>query len=166
LFHPGTYNSNVLSTHAGLVGLDIYNADEVDRLNKLGEDLKTKVQRILINEGLYPETVETASSNLVEIDSFHRDVTVQLDEDPTTQLDLPSVFITARGSMLNVRFSEPDAAKWQAPYHHHLLARNINIAVRGYTPLTLCANEAHIDEYTNAIQEIVRMHKHHLVSKS
>jgi glutamate-1-semialdehyde 2,1-aminomutase len=166
LFHPGTYNNNVLTMHAGLVGLDIYNADEVDRLNKLGEDLKTKVQRILIDECLYPDTVTNASSNLIEIDSFQRDVAVQLDEDPTTQLDLPPMFISARGSMLNVRFSGHNAAKWQALYHHHMLARNIHIAVRGYTPLTLCAKEAHIDEYTVAIQEFVRMHKLQLISKS
>jgi len=166
LFHPGTYNNNVLTMHAGLVGLDIYNADEVDRLNRLGDTLKTKVQRILIDEGLYPDTVKDASSNLIEVDSFQRDVAVQLDEDPTTQLDLPPMFITARGSMLNVRFSGPDAAKWQALYYHHMLARNIHIAVRGYTPLTLCAEEAHIDDYTNAVQEFVRMHKHQLISKS
>ncbi|KAK5202501.1 hypothetical protein LTR41_011755, partial [Exophiala xenobiotica] len=101
LFHPGTYNNNVLSMHAGLVGLEIYNADQVDRLNKLGEDLKTKVQRILIAGGIYPDTVKNASSNLTEIDSFQRDVTVQLDEDPSTELELPPMFITARGSMLN-----------------------------------------------------------------
>lgn len=59
LFHPGTYNNNVLSMHAGLVGLDIYNASEVDRLNKLGEYLKTKVQQILIDEGLYPTRSKT-----------------------------------------------------------------------------------------------------------
>lgn len=166
LFHPGTYNNNVVSMHAGLVGLDIYNADEVDRLNKLGEDLKTKVQRVFIDEGLYPDTVKNASSNLIEIDSFQRDVTVQLGEDPKTQLGLPPMFITARGSMLNVRFSGPHAAKWQALYHHHMLAKNIHIAVRGYTPLTLCAKKAHIDDYTDAIQEFVRMHKHQLISKA
>jgi glutamate-1-semialdehyde 2,1-aminomutase len=167
LFHPGTYNNNVLTMHAGLVGLEIYNANEVDRLNKLGEHLKTKVQQVLIDEGVYPNTVKNASSNLSEIDSLQRDVTVQLDEDSTTQLEhLPPMFITARGSMLNVRFSGLDAAKWQALYYHHMLARNIHIAVRGYTPLTLCAMEAHIDDYANAVQEFVRIHKYHLISRS
>ncbi|KAI4944258.1 hypothetical protein J4E91_008813 [Alternaria rosae] len=167
LFHPGTYNNNVLTMHAGLVGLDIYNAGEVDRLNKLGEDLKTKVQQILIDEGLYPDTIKRASSNLIEIDSLQGDVTVQVDEDSKTQLEhLPPMFITARGSMLNVRFSGPDAAKWQALYYHHMLTKNIHIAVRGYTPLTLCAKEAHIDNYANAVQEFVRMHKSQLISKS
>jgi glutamate-1-semialdehyde 2,1-aminomutase len=166
LFHPGTYNNNVLSMHAGVVGLDIYNAGAVDQLNELGEDLKAKIQQVLMNEGLYPDTVRNASSNLIEIDSFRHGVTVQLDEDSTTKLHLPPMFITARGSMLNVRFSGPDAAKWQALYHHHMLARNIHIAVRGYTPLTLCATEAHIDAYANAAQEFVWIHKGHLISKS
>ncbi|KAF5680609.1 acetylornithine aminotransferase [Fusarium heterosporum] len=165
LFHPGTYNNNVLSMHAGLVGLDIYNADEVDRLNKLGEDLKTKVQRVLIDEGIYPTSVKNASSTLIEIDSFQRPVTLKLEEDSTTQLDLPPMFITARGSMLNVRFSGPDAGKWQSLYYHHMMARNINIAARGYTPLSLCVSEENVNSYTHAIQEFVQMHKSQLVSK-
>jgi glutamate-1-semialdehyde 2,1-aminomutase len=147
--------------------MDIYNTDEVNRLNKLGETLKTKVQRVLIDEGVYPNTVKDASSNLIELDSLQHDGTVQLNEDSTIQLEhLPPMFITARGSMLNVRFSGPDAAKWQALYYHHMLARNIHIAVRGYTPLTLCAMEAHIDDYANAVQEFVRIHKYHLISRS
>jgi glutamate-1-semialdehyde 2,1-aminomutase len=167
LFHPGTYNNNVLTMHAGLVGLDIYNAGEVDRLNKLGETLKIKVQQILIDAGVYPDTVKNASSNLIEIDSLKHDNTVQLDEDSKTQLDhLPPMFITARGSMLNVRFSGPDAPHWQALYYHHMLARNIHIAVRGYTPLTLRATEAHIDDYVKAVQDFVQMHKHQLITKS
>ncbi|KXJ93626.1 putative acetylornithine aminotransferase [Microdochium bolleyi] len=168
LFHPGTFNNNVLSMHAGLVGLDIYHAGEVDRLNKLGEDLKTRVQQILIDEGIYPDTVKSASWNLIEIDSLQHggSVQLQLGEASTTLLDFPPMFITARGSMLNVRFSGVDASKWQALYHHHMLARNIHIAVRGYTPLTLAATEAHIDDYVSAIQKFVQTHKQALISKS
>ncbi|KAF3005691.1 hypothetical protein E8E13_005258 [Curvularia kusanoi] len=164
LLHPGTYNNNVLSMHAGTVGLEIYNADAVDRLNNLGETLKAKVQQILIDYGVYPDMIKNASSNLVEIDSLHHDVTVQLDED-TTKLILPLMFITARGSMLNVRFSGYDSAKWQALYYHHMLARNIYIAVRGYTALTLCVTDAHVDSYTNAVEDFVRIHKGHLVGQ-
>ncbi|KAF5641403.1 acetylornithine aminotransferase [Fusarium sp. NRRL 52700] len=165
LFHPGTYNNNALTMHAGPVGLDIYNSDEVDRLNKLGDYLRTSVQRILIDEGLYPDTVKNASSTLVEIDSFQRPVTVQPEDDPAVQLDLPPMFITSRGSMLNLRFSGPDAAKWQALYHHHMVARKINIAVRGYTPLHLRVTKANIDDYTKAIREFVALHKAQLISK-
>jgi glutamate-1-semialdehyde 2,1-aminomutase len=168
LFHPGTYNNNVLSMHAGLVGLDIYNAGEVDRLNKLGEDLKTKVQQIFIDEGIYPDAVKDASSNLIEIDSLQHGGSVQLQigEDSTAHVKVPPMFITARGSMLNVRFSGPDAAKWQGLFHHYMLARNIHIAVRGYTPLTLAATQAHIDDYIKAIHEFVQAHKKALISAS
>ncbi|CZR35896.1 uncharacterized protein FPRO_03844 [Fusarium proliferatum ET1] len=44
LFHPDTYNNNILSIHAGLIGLDIYNTSKVNQLNKLSKYLKTKVQ--------------------------------------------------------------------------------------------------------------------------
>jgi glutamate-1-semialdehyde aminotransferase len=53
LFHPGTYNNNVLTMNVGMVGLEIYIADEVDRLNVLGDKLKTTIQQILIDEKVY-----------------------------------------------------------------------------------------------------------------
>jgi glutamate-1-semialdehyde 2,1-aminomutase len=70
LFHPGTYNNNVVSMSAGIVGLDIFDAAAVARLNELGTTLKEKVQAVLIEEEIYPKAISNSSVNIVEIDSF------------------------------------------------------------------------------------------------
>ncbi|KAL2863159.1 putative acetylornithine aminotransferase [Aspergillus lucknowensis] len=120
LFHPGTYNNNVFSMAAGIAGLDIYNASEVDRLNNLGERLRSDIQ---------------------------------------TLVELPPMFVTGRGSMLNVRFSGEEASMWQALFYHHMLSRDINIAVRGYTPLHLRVSLSDCDKYVQSIEAFVNEHK-------
>jgi len=162
LFHPGTYNNNVLSMSAGLVGLDIYNAAEVERLNKLGEDVKKQVQQILIDEGIYPSTFTDGLVDIVEIDSFEQDTSLEIDGTLRAQEKLPPMFITGRGSMLNVRFSVPNSADWQGLYYHHMLSKNIYVAVRGYTPLHLRVSRDHVRQYVSAISEFILLHKSQL----
>ncbi|KAK5049829.1 hypothetical protein LTR84_003947 [Exophiala bonariae] len=165
LFHPGTYNNNVLSMNAGLIGLDIYNAEEVDRLNRLGEDVKAKIQQVLIDEKIYPEQLPSASTNLIEIDSF-KDKAEVIDISTGQSLrKLPPMFITGKGSMLNIRFSGPEAATWQALFWHHLLTRDIFIAVRGYTPLNLKVTATDAENYVSAIREFVQQHKAQLLAQ-
>lgn len=163
LFHPGTYNNNVFSMNAGMVGLDIYDKAEVERLNRLGDKLKKAVQQILMNESIYPRSVTNNSAELIETDSFEQETQIQI-ASSVLPIKLPSMFITGRGSMLNIRFSGSDALSWQALFYHHMLARNIYIATRGYTPLNLCLSNDDVERYVEAIQEFVREHKSHLVS--
>ncbi|KIW90107.1 uncharacterized protein Z519_09538 [Cladophialophora bantiana CBS 173.52] len=163
LFHPGTYNNNVLTMSAGIVGLDIYNAAEVARLNQLGRDIKAKIQQILIDQNAYPDTISEASADIIEIDSLDYDLMIQVDGDITqASTGLPLMFITGRGSMLNVRFSGPDAAIWQALFYHHMLSKNIYIATRGYTPLHLQVTPEDAQRYVDAIREFVHLHKDQL----
>lgn len=159
LFHPGTYNNNVLSMSAGLAGLDIYGATEVDRLNELGQETKRKIQEILIKEEVYPATITNISADIIEIDSLEHDTTLQVDGDQHSLQQLPPMFITGRGSMLNVRFSGPDPTKWQALYYHHMLSKNIYIATRGYTPLHLKLRADDVEKYVSAVRDFVQLHK-------
>lgn len=162
LFHPGTYNNNVLSMSAGLAGLEIYNAAEVERLNKLGEDVKKQIQQVLIEEEIYPSTIADALADIVEIDSFERETSLEINGDSQTVEKLPPMFITGRGSMLNVRFSGSNSGLWQALYYHHMLSKNIHVAVRGYTPLHLRISRDHVRQYLSAIREFVLLHKSQL----
>ena len=159
LFHPGTYNNNVLSMSAGIVGLEIYNRSEVERLNKVGEAAKREIQQVLIEEGIYPSTISNADADIIEIDSLERDTSFEVNGSP---VKLPLMFITGRGSMLNVRFSGPHNTHWQALFYHHMLSRNIHIAVRGYTPLHLQVSRDHVTQYVSALREFVVLHKSHL----
>jgi len=165
LFHPGTYNNNILSMSAGLVGLEIYNAAEVERLNKLGEVTKREIQQVLIEERIYPSTIASGLADIVETDSFERDSSFEISGDSHTLDKLPPMFITGRGSMLNVRFSGPNSAVWQALYYHHMLSKNIHVAVRGYTPLHLRVSQDHISHYVSAIRDFVLLHKSELCAQ-
>ncbi|KAJ5414815.1 acetylornithine aminotransferase [Penicillium cosmopolitanum] len=164
LFHPGTYNNNVFSMAAGITGLDIYNASEVHRLNNLGEELKEDIQAILMHHGLYPDSYPSPRVGLVEIDSLQTGTKAYIEDHPDKLLQLPSMFVTGRGSMINVRFSGPDASQWQALFYHHMLERNINIAVRGYTPLHLYVSDADCKVYLESIEAFVIEHKPMLTS--
>ncbi|RKK07634.1 hypothetical protein BFJ66_g17242 [Fusarium oxysporum f. sp. cepae] len=159
LFHPGTYNNNVFSMAAGFEGLKIFNPSEVERLNKLGDTLKSKIQKILIDNKVYPATVKDSSATLIKVDSLVGPTTFYVGNSLTEKCQTPFMMITGQGSMLNVRFSGNDAPLWQNLFYHSMLARNIYIATRGYTPLNLCLTENDIDRYAAAVGEFVSQHK-------
>lgn len=159
LFHPGTYNNNVFSMAAGIAGLDIYNTLEVDRLNALGDELKKDIQSVFIKHGLYPEKFPGPSTGLVEIDSLKTKTTAQIEGEDNEYIEFPPIFVTGRGSMLNVRFSGEEASMWHALFYHHMLNQGINIAVRGYTPLHLCVSPSDCDAYVRSIEAFVVEHK-------
>lgn len=165
LFHPGTYNNNVLSMSAGLVGLEIYDSVAVDRLNELGIQTKTAIQQIFIDEGVYPTAITNPVADIVEIESLKHDTRLEVDGDPDKLQSLPKMFITGRGSMLNVRFSGAEAPVWQALFYHHMLVRNIYIATRGYTPLHLRLTADDTRKYADAVQEFVHQHRAQLCAE-
>lgn len=111
LFHPGTYNNNVIKMAAGIEGLSIYNAKEVERLNKLGKHLKTELQQIFISYGLYPKNFPGPQEDIIEVESLRGDCLAYC-EGCDGFFQLPPMFVTGRGSMINVRFSGPDLSIW------------------------------------------------------
>lgn len=66
--------------------------------------------------------------------------------------------------MVNVRFSRSDANLLQALFYHHMLAKNINIAVRGYTPLHLALTTADVVKYATAIAEFIETYRQALIA--
>lgn len=163
LFHPGTYNNNVITMAAGIEGLSVYNAKEVERLNELGKNLKTELQQIFISYGLYPKSFPGPQGDILEVDSL-RGKCLAYCEGHDGFFQLPPMFVTGRGSMINVRFSGPDSSIWQALFYHHMLSRNINIAVRGYTPLHLVLTKEEITLYIAETEAFVNLHKYILNS--
>ena len=163
LFHPGTFNNNVVSMNAGLAGLRLYDAQQVRRLNALGDRLKRGVQQILIDAEIYPEAIRDFDADLIETDSLESENSLRVGSDVIAN-GLPRMFITGRGSMLNVRFSGPEAQTWQALFYHEMLAKNINIATRGYTPLYMALTEVHIDKYVGAIRGFVAQYRTELLA--
>jgi glutamate-1-semialdehyde 2,1-aminomutase len=50
--HSGTFNGNPLTVAAGCASLDLLTADEIDRINALGERLSVELHRLLNGHGL------------------------------------------------------------------------------------------------------------------
>lgn len=165
LQHPGTYNNNVVTMSAGIVGLDIYSDTEVQRLNDFGKNFKEKLQAVLIHYGIYPTVPDGAAYDLIEIDSFKRETLRQPQDASVEPFEtLPRMFVTGHGSMVNVRFSGPDASELQGLYFHHMLERHIYMAPRGYTPLNLVLKDADVNKFLTSFEEFVKTYRCHIVT--
>jgi glutamate-1-semialdehyde 2,1-aminomutase len=160
--HAGTFNNNVLSMAAGIVGLGIYNEQQVNALNAIGNSLRQILMTNLVETGVCPKSAAESSQDILEIDSF---------EGPTKLFklgeglggELPKMFVTGYGSIINVRFSGTDSRLWNALFFHHMLENNIYIATRGYIALSLELTEAHISEFVSAFQSFIAIHSKDLV---
>jgi glutamate-1-semialdehyde 2,1-aminomutase len=159
LFHPGTFNNNIVSMSAGIVALDIYNEAEVDRLNALGQHMKEQVQTVLIEAQVYPKEITDPRANIIEVDCMDGTKKIEIDGAEERIPQLPSMFITGHGSMLNIRFSGAMSKSWQALFYHHALSHDIFIATRGYTPLNLCVSHADVGKYVSVIRGFVSDHE-------
>lgn len=162
LQHPGTYNNNVVSMAAGVAGLGIYNSEAVARLNQRGQAMKRALQELLISYGIYRNHPAGALRNIIEVDSFQEPTKIKPDNDGDSAAPLealPRMFVTGQGSMLNVRFSGEDRAIWQALFYHFMLAHNIYLAPRGYTPLHLALEDGDVDQYVSAVRDFIVAHR-------
>ncbi|KAF9871505.1 hypothetical protein CkaCkLH20_11152 [Colletotrichum karsti] len=160
LQHPGTYNNNVVTMSAGIVAMEIYDAAAVERLNAFGVNFKTKLQEVLIKHGVYPPHAAGASRDIIEIDSFKEETLIQADDASSAPHEsLPVMFITGRGSMVNVRFSGPQGKDLQALYYFHMLENNIYMAPRGYTPLNLELTDENAAGYFVAFEAFVTKYR-------
>ncbi|KAL7787181.1 putative acetylornithine aminotransferase [Trichoderma ceciliae] len=129
--HAGTFNNNVLSMAAGIVGLGIYSEQEVDALKALGNSLRQILLTMLAETGVCPKSAIAGSQDILEMGSFEGP-TMLLKSGEGLDGELPKMFVTGHGSMINVRFSGTDSGLWNALFFHHMLENNIYIATRGY----------------------------------
>lgn len=165
LQHGGTFNNNVVTMAAGIEGLKIYNASEVNRLNASGVGFKKALQQILIEEQVYHRHPDGASRNLIEVDFMTGPSKLLPDDTSLPPFEnLPRMFVTGLGSMLNVRFSGPQASQWQALFYHHMMQRKIYLAQRGYTPLNLELKDDDLSRFIECFKDFVLKHKQELLS--
>lgn len=67
LSHSGTFNNNIITMAAGCVGMDIYDESQLNRLNKLGETLKSSVTSTLEKYGVGKEMYITGLGSILGI---------------------------------------------------------------------------------------------------
>jgi glutamate-1-semialdehyde 2,1-aminomutase len=169
IVHAGTFNNNIFSMSAGIAALEVFSSDKVTELNKRGERMKAAITKCLVDLKLYPAEHAEQLQDVMEIDSFQQGGSNRIlaaggikstarEDAPSTLPIMPKVLITGRGSMLNVRFTGPDAAVWQNLYYHFMLEKGIYLASRGYTPLSLCITDEDVDIFTAAFEEFLTLH--------
>lgn len=163
LWHPGTFNNNVFSMSAGVVGLDIYNEQKVEEFNKRGDRMKAGLTRLLFETGIYPQEHAEYLEDIREVDSFDGDTRLYTGNDEVAPL--PKVLISGRGTMLNLRFTGTDAQLWHKLYYHFMLEQGIHMAARGYTPMNLEITDEDVDIFVEAVTKFIGIHLDELLKK-
>jgi glutamate-1-semialdehyde 2,1-aminomutase len=166
LGHSGTFNNNIITMAAGCAGIDIYNEEEVKRLNALGESLKSKVEAVLVKHGVHPpgtteagitpnHKLEFPFTGLAPEPSLAEGVTAELQQHKLGGKAKNQMWITGKGSMLCVHFSGECEMSLKALYWHHMLDHGIYMAQRGFMALNIELKEEHIEKYASAAEEFV-----------
>ena len=129
--HAGTFNNAVLTMAAGVAGLTrVYTADEVARLNGLGDRLRDRLNAFAVREEI--PLVVTGVGSLV---GMH----------------------FARGPIRRVS-DIADAPELRALLHLELLERGWSYARRGFIALSLPFEEADVDGFADAVEAFFDAH--------
>ncbi len=137
--HAGTFNNNVLSMAAGVTGLrDVYTPAEANRLNRMGEDLKARLNALFARTAVPMQCLGVGSILVLHMTS-----------DP---LERPEdTWVTG------------EAAERQKALgkllHLDLLEAGIYMARRGFLSLSLPMTPADIDTFIAAIDEFVTVRR-------
>ncbi|EHK97224.1 putative Uncharacterized aminotransferase [Glarea lozoyensis 74030] len=156
LMHAGTFNNNVFSMSAGIVALDIYNEQKLKEFNARGDRMKAGITKVLFDTGIYSQEHAEYLKDVREIDSFEDDVRLYTGNDEI--VNLPKVLISSRGTMLNLRFTSPQAGAWHNLYYHYMLANGMYLASRGYTPMNLEISDEDVDRFVSLVKEFLIIH--------
>jgi len=139
LSHSGTFNNNIVTMAAGIAGMDIYTKEEVERLNALGEKLKTSIEAVIKKHGI--STPE-----------------------PSTSTETQSLMsISGKGSMLAIHFSGEQAKSLLKLFWHYMLKNSIYVAPRGFMALNLELTQQHVDAFVVATELFILKYKHFFV---
>jgi glutamate-1-semialdehyde 2,1-aminomutase len=134
--HAGTFNNNVLSMAAGVVGLkEIYTPEAAVALNKRGDDLKARVNAIAAKKGLPFQITGLGSILAVHFQSGP----IKKPEDWWPKDDAA----TKRHDNLSKLF------------HLDMLEMGQYLARRGFISLSLPLTDTHYDAFVGAIEEFL-----------
>ena len=131
--HAGTFNNNVLSMHAGVAALEeAFTADIAAALHARGDALRERVNAMFEREG-----VALCLSGVGSLMSLH----------------------PVCGPVRSPRDLEGADDRVRELLFLDLLERNIYVARRGFIALTVALEPSHLDQFVDALQEIVRLRK-------
>lgn len=148
LEHPGTFNNNVFSMHAGIAGAEILTVDRLNALNDLGNTMRLRVESVLNKQGLLDEEGTVPSAPIYDL-SIHTSK-----EEGVVRP--PKIFIKGVGSLMCIHFAGPDRELLQGLFFHHMLEQGMYMAQRGFIALSIEITEAHVDRFVVGVDSFVR----------
>lgn len=128
--HGGTFNANPMSTAVGVVGMELLTEAEYARINRLGEDLRQRVNATFKRHGVPGQATGTGS--LARLHGTDRPI---LDYRATV--------------------SDPDASVRLRTIWEGLNARGVAIATSGLACISTPMNESHIDTFITALDQVL-----------
>jgi glutamate-1-semialdehyde 2,1-aminomutase len=128
LQHGGTFNAEALTMAAGAAGLAVLTADEIARLNALGDRLRDRLNAFAAETDA--SFVSTGYGSLVGLHFTLGPVRSERDV--------------------------PEAAELRALLHLHMLERGWSYGRRGFVALSLPLGEPEIDGFAAAVEDFLR----------
>ncbi|KAK5955703.1 hypothetical protein OHC33_003344 [Knufia fluminis] len=144
LDHPGTFNNNVFSMHAGVAGSQILTVEVLDELNERGDRMRSAIEDVLRAHKLY-EGCTVPDAPLTD-DSVHR---IDNPNHP------PKMFVKGVGSLMCVHFAGPEREMLGGLFWHHMLDSGIYLAQRGFVALSIEIGEEEVRRFVGAVEGFV-----------
>lgn len=145
LEHPGTFNNNVFTMHAGIAGASILTPERLNELNEMGDSMRLAVEEVLKKNGLLVEGIVPMAP--ITDAAFH---------ERGHPNRAPKMFIKGVGSLMCMHFAGPERELLQGLFWHHMLDQGIYMAQRGFIALSLEISEAHIQKFVAAVTSFIR----------
>jgi glutamate-1-semialdehyde 2,1-aminomutase len=181
LAHSGTFNNNIITMAAGCTGIDLFNEAEVKRLNALGDSLRNGLQEILSkhqinqiqpaqfrpcpqkNELESPFTgtryPNRTSDSPVTVESLSLSNSLDTMSSNSHHPKKGSMWVSGRGSMMNIHFSGESDKSLQALFWHYMLEHGMYLAQRGFISLNIELNDSHVKKFLKVAEGFVEMYQ-------
>lgn len=129
LAHSGTFNNNVISMAAGIVGCGILTESVLGELNERGERLRIGIAGLIEKFSIMSEKNGASQKNKMTVSGI--------------------------GSLMTIAFKGPGSDILQGLFYHHMLASGIYLAGRGFVALSIEITEVHCGKFLNAVEKFM-----------
>lgn len=146
--HAGTFNNNVFSMSAGIVGCTLLDENLLNELNSKGEALHKEINDVFRWANITGDIpIAPISDDMHSATHAHRP---------------PKMFVSGRGSLMVIHFAGPDRETLQALFYMHMIERGIWIAARGFIALNIEIHTIHTQQFILALTEFCERWADHL----
>ena len=169
LEHAGTFNNNILSMSAGVAGCTLLNADRLDELNGLGDDMRFRSETILAKFDIRGEVpmapiLDEAYSTSTITQNGAPEGTAGPAVSSGPAASPPRMFVKGVSSLMSIQFSGARKDMLQGVFYHHMLQQGVYMAQRGFIALSIEITPEHVDLFLGALSDFCEKWQEHLHS--